>query len=620
MFIADQRIRMSEYLKEIESIPKAFFQIAKEQSANTLFMQSKIQEDGTRYWQPTSYGQAAKNIARIANYLLNLGVRKGDKIAIISCTRQEWTEIDLAILSLGAVNVAVYPTLFRDEVGFILYDSQAKIIFAENQEQISKLQALQGSNIEIPEIEDRPAHSTVLEIGQIIAIEDIEEKSSKLKIVQLQSILKDETLPSTPPSTIKDIVREDLASIVYTSGTTGPPKGVLQTHGNHLSNLWQCSIIDDFFEAPDFFLFLPLSHSFARFFQYAGVLATPVLKFPAVPDKKTSKFIVESVLKDMQSADFSIIPSVPRIFEKIMAGIENRASAKSIQGRLLNMCIKSSLEHYTCRMNGKIPSLLTRIIYQGTAAIREQIKIKIVGRNFRAAITGGAKLSPEVNRFFDAIGMKIYAGYGLTETVVVTNFNTPEQDRIGSVGPTIRELDIKIASDGEILFKGPNVAKGYFNRPKASAESWDSEGWFHTGDIGHIDQDGFLFITDRKKDLIVTAGGKKIPPAVLESKFKGSQVISQIVIYGEGRPYCVALVTINPEAFKNLPPETNFEKLVHEEIEKSNATLASYETIKKFKILPEDFSIDNGLLTPTLKVKRKEVYKRFNDIIDQLYA
>lgn len=537
-------------------------------------------------------------VKNLAYYLASIGVKKGDSVAILSNTRPEWMMADLAIVSLGAISVSVYHSLPSEEVGFILYDSGAKVIFCENEEQINKVRWLSENEFEVPEVEERQASKTKLNFKKIISFESAPEIEG---IVELQTIFSETQRPIEFPN----LTRDDIAALVYTSGTTGPPKGVIQTHGNHLSNVVQAIDSGMFALDGSLFLFLPLAHSFAKLIGYLGFLTPAVLKFPTIISRTESKVDLTQVAKDMANSGAEVIPVVPRLFEKIKLKLE------STDNKILQWTLLASLEAYENKKMNKASGLLTNLLYFGTSPIRAKIKNGLFGNAFKHAISGGAKLPVTVNEFFDALGIEIYEGYGLTETVVATNVNRKGNRKIGSVGPCLNGVEIRIAEDGEILFRGPNISPGYYNRPAATKESFGE--WFKTGDIGYLDHDGFLFITDRKKDLIVTAGGKKIAPQELENVLKGKPPISQAVILGDGKPYIVALVTVDPQA------EGNILEQVRIIIENLNQKRASFEQIKDFRIIKEDFSIENGFLTPTMKVKRKLVAEKFKDLVQEMY-
>jgi long-chain acyl-CoA synthetase len=586
--------------------------------------------DATRVWHTETYTTTARKIARLAHYLRSLGVGVGTTVAIMSQTRPEWMIADLAIQTLGGITVSIYQSLPAHEAGYILFDSKAELIFVENEEQAQKIAHLRSNLCPIPEHEGVPAHDAHLSITHVISFERVET----LSIPTVHSVIEDDTLSAEPPPVPVELGRHHVASYVYTSGTTGPPKGVIQTHGNHLTNVEQVSKAGVFLLNGSLFLYLPLAHSFARLAYYVGVLTSAHLVLPAITDHRTSKIDLASTARDIREAGACVLPSVPRLFEKMGAAIQARAIGSSLQQRILALCIRNARQTYERRAKGERLGIVEQMIFNGLAPIRAKIKAQLFGTGFRHGISGGAKLDPGVNKFFDALGIVICEGYGLTETCVATHVNLPNKRKIGSVGPALEEVEVRIAAaDGEIVMRGPNITQGYLRRPQATAEAWDSEGWFHTGDVGHLDEDGFLSITDRKKELVVTAGGKKIAPISVEGLFKRHPFISQALYYGDGKPHCVMLFTLNETELRAMLKQQGFEvpsdaklntlpavtALVDEAVKDANATLASYETIKSFAILGEDFTIENGLITPTMKMKRKAIVARYKDTLESLY-
>lgn len=623
---------MISRLDTVPNIGTAFFETARKFPDREVYSQPKIdapeKADSLRPWTSSNYRQVQERVKKLAHYLRANGVKKGDRVAILSSSRPEWMEADIAILAIGAVTVSVYQSLPADDVGYILFDSGAKIVFAENQEQVDKLLKLSRGPIEIPATEDRDAATVQLGISKIICFESIEPNPLT---EQFSDLIKGDESAEIETESVAG--RHDLAALVYTSGTTGPPKGVMQTHHNHLSNVrqaWQSGLY-----GPDssLMLFLPLAHSFARLMGFIGFLTPATLKFAGIADTKSSRVNPESVSRDISEAGATIVPVVPRLLEKMEAGIRAKANKSGIGGKILSTVIKSSEQSYRARQQGKPVPLMTGILYAGTSGIRQKIKEKLFGSSFIFAISGGAKLNPTVHLFFDALGIEILEGYGLTETCVATNINRFGDKKIGSVGPLLCEdIELKLGEDGEIMFRGPNITQGYYNRPTATRQSWDEQGWFHTGDLGSVDDRGFLSIVGRKKEILVTSYGKNIAPEDIESQIKSSPYISQAIMLGDGRAYCVALVTIDEQAVgvwakkhgvvarDGLASDQRVEDLIWKEVEKVNAELASYETIKKIAILPEELTVENGMLTPTFKVKRKVVTERFQDKIESLYA
>jgi long-chain acyl-CoA synthetase len=590
----------------------------------------------TRVWKRESYRLAAPSISRIAHFLARIGVSVGTPVGVISHTRPEWVYVDLAIQSLGAVTVSIYQSLPAHEAGYILYDSGAQIIFIENEEQLDKVRQLATSPCPIPEREKYPAIDTQLTLKHIISFEPLvgAELPKEVALYSLGEIVHSSDLPETPPPLPDSLTRESLSSLVYTSGTTGPPKGVIQRHGNHLSNVYQACDSKVFPPHGSLMLYLPLAHSFARLAYYAAVLSGAELVMPAVIDHRTSKVDLASVARDIRESDANVLPSVPRLFEKMAATLQAKSMTKGLQSFILRLCIKNALEVYELERAKKIPSLIHQVMFNGLKPIRDKIKKQLFGAQFSHGISGGAKLDPQVNRFFDALGITICEGYGLTETCVATHVNRTYHRKIGTVGTPFTGVEVKISTeDGEIILRGPNVTTGYHNRPAATAESWTDDGWFRTGDIGSVDSEGFLTITDRKKELIVTAGGKKIPPQSIEALFKRVPFISQPFLFGEGKPFCVMLFTLNEVELKQIlaakgVPLNEGDRLaslplvrqmLQAEVNRVNTQIASFESIKAFDIVPEDFTIENGLLTPTLKVRRKKVVERYRDTIEALY-
>jgi long-chain acyl-CoA synthetase len=618
---------------ESTSIAEAFWKRAAQSPESVLYRYAVAPSaTGGRLWKEESYSSAAKKISRLAHHLATQGVTAGTPVAIMSHTRPEWIVADLAIQSLGAITVSIYQSLPAAEAGFILHDSAAQVVFIENEEQAQKLKWLLENSCPIPAREEIPASDAVVPIAHTITFEALD---TNLPHTTLQSLIEDETLSVQPPLLPSSLTRSSIASYVYTSGTTGPPKGVIQTHGNHLTNVHQAAEAGVFALDGSLFLFLPLAHSFARLILYVGVLTSAHLILPAVTDHKTSKVDLASVARDIQLAGATVLPSVPRLFEKMAAAIKTRATGRSLQQRILRLCIHNAVTTYERRVKGESLGFWEQMLFGALTPIRSKVKAQLFGAGFRHGISGGAKLDPGVCRFFDALEIVICEGYGLTETCVATHVNLPHRRRIGSVGPAFINLETKISpDDGEISLRGPNVTQGYLNRPQATRDSWDSEGWFHTGDVGRLDEEGFLYITDRKKELVITAGGKKIPPASIEGLFKRFPFISQAFLYGEGKPYCVMLFTLNEAELRGVLSSQGMsvsdstplaalevvQSLCKEAVDEVNKELASFESVKKFKVLEQDFTIENGLITPTLKMKRKAIVARYGDDIERLYG
>lgn len=636
-----KEFRGKEFKNNVESLAEAFFRMAATSPETLVFEQAQLghipdttvrSDPNPRLWTGLSYRECALQVSKIATYLQSLGIKKEDKVAILSNTRPEWMMADLGILSAGAVSVSIYQSLLVHDVGYILYDSGAQIVFAENQEQVGKLLPLLSEPCSIPATEDRAALQARLQLKRIISFERVSPHPLVISYAELLA----ETKPSSAGGAAGGSVplkRHDMASLVYTSGTTGPPKGVIQTHGNHLANLRQVFQAGVVKEEQSLSLVLPLAHSFARLMGYIGFLTPVRIKFPAIVDRKSSRVERDSVTRDIREGGANVVPMVPRMLEKMKDAISMRAHSPTLMGKLLALTLWSARLVYQARHNKTPPPINARFGFALTSFLRRNIKGRLFGVNFQYAISGGAKLDLSVAQFFDSLGVPILEGYGLTETCVATNANPLHRVKLGTVGPVLTpDIEMKLAADGEIWFRGPNICCGYYQRPTATKAAWDEEGWFHTGDLGSLDSDGYLTIVGRKKELIKTSGGKYIVPNNLEEKIRSSPYVSQVVVIGEGRPYCVALITLNMDQVKvwgknsqTAFPTTNLLKgplygEVWKDIEKVNSALASFETIKKVALLAEEFTVENSLLTPTLKVKRQAVEAKYRDLIESLYG
>lgn len=626
--------KIGKELDAANNLAEAFFALAQRDPEALVYSQAVHKagagDDEPREWRGRNYREVRHRIEKIMGFLRSKGFEEGDKAAIISTSRPEWMEADIAIVALGGTSVSIYQTLPTHDTGYIVFDSGAKIVFAENQEQYQKLQELCLEPIRIPATEDRPEQSVQIHLDAIVSFEPVETGSKEVTSL-------DEVLEGDFAKPVQDlwrgIRRDHLAALVYTSGTTGPPKGVMQTHGNHLANVrqaWDCGLVH---EEASIMLFLPLAHAFAKLMGYIGFLSPVKLQFPAICDPTSSKMDPESVTKDIREANANIVPVVPRLLEKMQAGIVQKSNAGGIGGVLLRYLLWSSRKVYQANSQGRSAGILAMIGHDGLAGIRRKIEQRLFGADFFYCISGGAKLNPEVGRFFDMLGIEVLEGYGLTETCVATNVNRAGNKKIGTVGPTLSDdIELSLEPDGEILFRGPNIAVGYYGRPTATKAAWDDSGWFHTGDLGDIDDDGFLTIVGRKKEILVTSYGKNIAPEEVEGIVKSSAYISQIVLIGDGRPFCTALIALDEPSVRAWANRTGVtigsknpanvpavRDLIQEEITVANERLAHHEQIRNFALLAEEFTIENGFLTPTFKVKRNAVTKHFHDLIEDLY-
>jgi long-chain acyl-CoA synthetase len=557
-------------------------------------------------------------VRTLAAGLINLGVAPGDRVALLSGTRPEWIEVDLAIQAAGAVTVPIYQSNLPDECGYIVHNSESAVVFAEDAAQLAKIRTVQRDGFRLGDQQQQ------IDLRKVITLEDTGDAEA-LSLQQLQK-----SRAGVSDSDVDDrsrrVGRGELATIVYTSGTTGPPKGVMQSHDNHLSAVEHAAALRMVSEGDVDFFFLPLAHSFARFIEYLGLYSATVTAFARS---------IDTLIDDVGEARPHLFPAVPRIYEKVYGRVQGtREQATGLRRRMLDWSFRVGGERSERIQAGNVaPPLLAAKARVADRLVFEKIKALLGGR-IKYCVSGGAPLAPEIQRFFHAAGLLILEGYGLTETTPILTVNRPDRFRFGTVGLPLDCVTLKIAADGEVLAKGPNVACGYYKRPEATREAWDEEGWFHTGDIGEIDGDGFLRITDRKKDLIKTSGGKYVAPQPIENQLKTKPHISQVVVIGDRRKYCVGLVTLDADEVQHwcaregvtLPADrTQWARnervvsLIQSEIDQVNHLLPSYETLKYFRILPTDFSVESGELTPSLKVKRKVVAERYGDIIEEMY-
>ena len=548
-----------------------------------------------------------------AHGLIDLGVAPGTRVALLSENRPGWAFADLAILSAGAWSVPIYTSLTPDEIQFILEDSGAVACFVSNQAQLDKILA----------IRDRcPALECIVTLDPI---ETEEPGVHKARSLVERGREAREKRPDALDERLQAIDPEDTASILYTSGTTGRPKGVMLSHRNFVSNVID-SLKSLAIRAEDVHLsFLPLSHSFERTAGYYIMIHAGVTIAYAES--------VDRVIDNMAEIRPTVMTSVPRLYEKMYAGLLQKASeAGGLKKGIVFWARRVGIEYAEKEVGGGGGGpalrlkhrLADRLVY---AKLRERM-----GGRIRFFVSGGAPLAPVIAKFFYAAGLPILEGYGLTETSPVIAVNTFERLRFGTVGPPIDNVEVRIEADGEILVRGPNIMQGYYNQPEKTAAVMTEDGWFRTGDIGLL-EDGFLKITDRKRDLIKTSGGKFIAPQPLENELKTSRYVSQAVVVGNKRKYASVLIVPNFDnlrAFareKGLDPgdvESLFQAepvqdLYEQVLAELNQGLASYETLKKYRLVPQEFTIEAGELTPTLKVKRRVIEEKYADLIDTLY-
>jgi long-chain acyl-CoA synthetase len=610
-----------------------------ESAGRTVF---RWKEGGT--WRTSTWSDWDSASREIAGGLIALGVRPGDRVCLLSNTRPEWMHADVGILMAGAVTVPIYQSNLPDECAYIINDSGATVVIAEDPHQLEKLVAKRGELgkvVKVIYLADQAKLEKPDAKGRIqLSLSDVAGDAGDW--VQSLAALRAEGarwLGAHGGELEKrwaEVKAEDVFTIVYTSGTTGPPKGVVLTHRNIVWTVWAVRDVLAFAQDDEQLLFLPLAHIFARILEWATVGKNGRVAFAEG---------VAQLVANLGEVKPTFLGAVPRVYEKVYAKIQhNRSMAPPTKQRIFDWAFSVGRECSKLEQAGRpVPlslqlkrRLADRLVFQKIRAV--------LGGRIRFLISGGAPLAREIAEFFHAAGLLILEGYGLTETTAASFVNRIERYRFGTVGPAIPGLEVKVAplgegeesqgnaGDGEILLRGGSILREYWNKPEATREVIDAEGWFHTGDIGHI-EDAFLRITDRKKDLIVTAGGKNVAPQNLENALKTTPFVSQVMVHGDKRAYLTALVTLNEESVrawgeqrgKRFPSmaeaagDAEVKGLIQKAVDELNATLPSYSTVKKFAILPQDFSQETGELTPTLKVKRKYTTEKFKAIIEGFY-
>ena len=548
-----------------------------------------------------------------------LGISRGERVAIVAESRPEWLLCDLAVLTAGAVIVPIYPTLSASQARYILEDSGARLAIVSTRLQLDKIQDVRHllPALEAVIVMDPPAGVALPQSPSVLSLEEVERRGHARMTGEWGAAraYRDEARAVAP---------EDLATIIYTSGTTGEPKGVMLTHRNLVSNMRAAADALDISDDDVALSFLPLSHGFERMVSYVYLFCGVTIIFAESFD---------TVARDMARVRPTVLTGVPRVYEKLHARILDAAqTAGGAKAVMFRWALTAGLAHAKARLRAKSAGPLTSMASAlGDRIVFSAIREKLGGR-LRFVASGSAPLASNVMEFFYAIGIPIIEGYGLTETAPILTFNPLNAPRVGTVGRAIEGVELRIADDGEILARGPNIMTGYLHKPEATAAALEG-GWFHTGDIGQIDADGYLAITDRKKDLLVTSGGKKIAPQPIEGVLKRSPLIAEAVLLGDRRKYAAVLIVPEFKALERRltdlgrPPGTREElvaradviALYKEIVDALNRELSQYERIKRIALLPREFTIESGELTPTLKVKRKVVEERWRDEIEALY-
>jgi long-chain acyl-CoA synthetase len=558
-------------------------------------------------WVKRSFVEVEQTVRRLALGLIDLGVAKGDKVSILANTRPEWTYCDFAALSVGATVVPIYQTNSPEECQYVLENSDAKVVVVEDDEQLEKIRAVRD---QLPLLEHVVRMTGASD--DAISLEELASRGERRDAAEWERRWQ-------------AVTPEDICTFIYTSGTTGPPKGCVISHGNYRAMLDMVNATSVIEGEDVTYLYLPLAHSFALLIQLGSFdLGATIAYWERDPLK---------IMPNLAELKPTYFPSVPRIFEKIYTlATSSMEKEGGLKKAIFDWSIRTGGRMREAERAGRKPGFLLRKQYE-FADRKVLSKIRgLFGGKLRLAVSGAAPISPDILRFFDAAGVLVLEGWGMTETSTAATISSPEDFKIGTIGKPFPGCEIKIADDGEILVKGPNVFQGYYKNDEATRETI-VDGWLHTGDLGTFDSDGFIKITGRKKDIIITAGGKNITPANLEGEIKQHPLVSQCVVVGDRRPYLVALVTLDPEEAvayarehglsedpAELASNADVRSAIEAHLAKVNEKFARVEQVKKIAILPHDLSQESGELTPTLKVKRAVVAQKHEPEIEKLYA
>jgi long-chain acyl-CoA synthetase len=562
-------------------------------------------KDDSGRWASRTYDEVGETVKDLALGLMALGIEKGDKVAILGNTRPEWTYFDFAALTAGATVVPIYQTNSPEECEYVLENSDAVAVAVEDEEQLEKIRQVRDRCPKLEHIVRMTGRG-----GGAISAEELVDRGGALNDDAWR-----ERYESVTP--------EDICTFIYTSGTTGPPKGCVISHGNYramLDMVVEKNVLGEGEELT--YLFLPLAHSFALLIQFGNFeLGSSIAYWERDPLR---------IVPNLSEVKPTYFPSVPRIFEKIYTAATSAVEKEGgLKKKIFDWSIGVGKRYREAERTGGASPLVGLQHALADRLVLQKIR-NLFGGNLRVAVTGAAPINPEILRFFDAAGVLVLEGWGMTETSTAATIATPDDFKFGTIGKPFPGVEVKIAEDGEILVKGPNVFQGYYKNDEATRETL-VDGWLHTGDIGEVDEDGYLKITGRKKDIIITAGGKNITPANLEAEIKQHPLVSQAVVVGDRKPYLVAVVTLDPEEAQKLASEKGLDAAtLHENdevrasiqahLDQINQKFARVEQVKKFAVLPQDLSQEGGELTPTMKIKRNVVADKYEQEIEALYA
>jgi long-chain acyl-CoA synthetase len=563
-------------------------------------------QDAAGDWKPISSVELYGRVRALADVLRGWGLGKGDRVAILSENRWEWPVTDFAVMAIGGVDVPLYPTLTPEQIGYMLKDSGTRVAVVSSREMYEKVMAAG----ELPELE----HVVVMDAGEFDGADSFAALMAEAPAKQQRDAEFDVMVKLTRP--------EDLATIIYTSGTTGEPKGVVLTHGNLASNVNVSTGPFSFNDQDCCISFLPLSHVTARHLDYALMCSGTRLAY-------CPRFDLLPVA--MKAVKPTIFVAVPRVYEKIRQAVEGKSASSPVKSRILAWALGVGKKHRAETLAGKTPGglgwkLASKLVF---GKIREAF-----GGEVKVFVSGGAPLGMDTAGWFADAGIRIFEGYGLTETSPVIALNYPDAHRIGTVGKALANVECRFAEDGELEVKGPSIFVGYWKKDKETAEAFTADGWFKTGDIGNMDADGFLSITDRKKELLKTSGGKMIAPQPIENKLKANTLVGQAALVGDKHKFACVLISPNFAALEewasgqgvrqadraSMVKDAKVEKAYQEIVDRVNLGLAHFESIKRVRVVPEEWSVETGEMTPSLKLKRRVVEQKYADEIAAFYA
>jgi long-chain acyl-CoA synthetase len=587
---------------QIATINDLFLRVASAANPKAVLWQ-----DEAGKWQPISSHQIYQRVRALAMALVRMGAKKGDRIALISENRWEWAVADFAILAIGAADVPIYPTLPGGQIAELLRDAGCRIAIVSTRQQFDKLEAVrEQSGVQSIIMMDAPAPQGAVALSELLAGADARGAERDAEF--------DARARSVEP--------QQLATLIYTSGTTGEPKGVELTHGNVAANQNVTAVDFGFSPKDSCISFLPLSHVTARALDYVMYNAGAQVAY-------CSQF--EKLPQAMLEVRPTVIVGVPRVYEKIRQAVEQKSAASAVKKRILKWALHVGAGHIETVYGGRRPNspawkLANKLVYAKVCAA--------FGGRVDFFISGGAPLGIDTAKWFASAGIALWEGYGLTETSPVISLNTPIRHRMGSTGKPLPNVELKLADDGELLVRGPSIFRGYWQKPAATAECFDGEGWFRTGDIAHLDGDGFLYITDRKKELLKTSGGKLVAPQPIENKLKNSVLVAQAALVGDRHKFICALISPNfgalegwarangiaMESRAELVADPRVVALYAEIVIEVNSTLASFETLKRFRVVADEWTQESGELTPSMKLKRRVLIAKYAAAIAELYA